>query len=283
MVTQHRFLLFVLLVFFTGCSKSYIQVFETKTINTELKDNYFVHETDSVLVTYSFWEDQGIMSFSVFNKLDKPFYIDWKKSSFIYNDNKLDYWIDKTETNSTAYYGGYYYNGPLIRTELTGFEGYSTSVSSTVKPERVTFIPPKSTYYRSQFYLIPDKNFKLNLSAQENEVPRNDLPKKKTKVYSEQFTENNSPLYFRNYLAVAFNENTESNFYIDNGFYLAAVKEMDVRHYRGKVVPAYQEKIIDHKDSPFNKPNSFFIPVSDHNSVDYRKRYAKNTGGKKSE
>jgi hypothetical protein len=91
------------------------------------------------------------MSFYFYNKLNKPIYIDWKNSSFIYNGNKLDYWIDETVTNSASYYGAYYYKGEPIRPGLTASQGIALNNSKTFKPERITFIPPKANINRSQF------------------------------------------------------------------------------------------------------------------------------------
>ena len=86
-------LLVVFTIAFAGCA-SYIQVFETTSVNVPIQDGRFVYEDDSVKVVYTFWKKKGLMAFDVFNKLDVPVYIDWKKSSFVYNDYKMDYWVD---------------------------------------------------------------------------------------------------------------------------------------------------------------------------------------------
>lgn len=255
-------LLFCLL---TSCSKSFIQVFDTASTNTQLKGDYFIYETDTVKITYAFWASKGVMSIGVFNKLDKPLYIDWKNSSFIYNDSKFNYWIEETKTNTDSYYGGYFYKGPLIKPGLTINEGLQSSTSISVKPERITFIPPKSNYYRSQFYLLPIGYYKINLNAKKTTVPRNDNPKKKTNIYSEEFSLENTPLKFRNYLAFTFTENSPQFFFIDNNFYLNAVREMDYRHYLGKDNGNYNY------EKPFKKMTSFYITISSDQEVGYRK------------
>lgn len=266
-------IIILLSVLLTSCSKPFVQIFETATTNTQLKNEYFVCETDTVIITYSFWTSKGIMSFAVYNKLDKPIYIDWKNSSFIYNDNKLNYWVEETQTNISSYYGGYFYNGPLLKPGFTINEGIQNSTSSTIKPERVTFIPPKSNYYRSQFYLLPVDYYKVNLNCQTSVVPRNDKPNKKTTIYSEDFSFNNSPLRFRNYLAFSFAENSQQFFYIDNGFYLTSVKEMDYRHYRGERVGLDKNQRPIYGKSPFKKETSFYIVIRS-SEVEYRKKYS---------
>ena len=255
-------------VLLTSCSKSFIQIFDTATTNTQLKNEYFVYETDTMKITYSFWTSKGVMSFAVYNKLDKPIYIDWKNSSFIYNDNKLNYWIEQTQTNISSYYGGYFYNGPLLRPGFTINEGVQNSSSSTLKPEKVTFIPPKSNYYRSQFYLWPVDYYKVNLNCQTSVGPRNDKPKKKTTVYSEDFSFANSPLRFRNYLAFSFTENSQQFFFVDNEFYMTTVKEMDYRHYKGKLLGFDKKNLPIYEKSRFEKETSFFIKVPKYEGIE---------------
>ncbi len=264
--------IFLLPIILSGC-KSYIQIFDTATTNTEVIDNFFVFETDSIKITYSFWAANGVMTFAVYNKLEKPIYIDWKNSSFIYNDNKLNYWIDEIQTNMASYYGGYYYNGPLLRPGVTSNEGIQTMASASFKPERVTFIPPKSNYYRSQFYLLPGNYYSMDFNCQKIKLPRNDNPKKTTIVYNEDFTMTNSPLRFRNYLAFSFIENATQFFFVDNGFYLSSAKEMDFRHHRGQYI--VQEGAETYQ-KPYKKPTSFYINIPAERSIEYRKKYGTN-------
>ena len=101
--------LIVITLVLSGCAKKYIQVFETKSTNTEKQADFFVYETDTLKITYSFWAEKGVLSFAVYNKLDQPIYIDWKKSSFIDNSNKLNYWVDEERSNSIKYFGSYFY------------------------------------------------------------------------------------------------------------------------------------------------------------------------------
>ncbi len=247
-----------LTILLSSCSKSLIQIFDTQSTNTQILDGFYVFETDMVKITYSFWTSNGIMSFSVYNKLGVPIYVDWKNSSFIYNDNKLDYWIDESQTQSLSYYRGYYYNGPLLKPGYSYNEGLQSSNSSTLKPERLTFIPPKSNYYRSQFYLWPGEHYKLKAITKFSVVPRNDNQNKKTKVYTEEFSRSNSPLRFRNYLTFSFTESSPQYFFVDNEFFLNSVKQMDYRHFRGKVI-GLDENGFQEYEKPFKRKTSFYI------------------------
>ena len=259
----------LIVIIFSSCSKEFIQIFDTATTNTKSSDGFWVFETDTIKVTYEFWASKGVMSFSVYNKLDKPIYIDWKNCSFIYNSNKLNYWVDEQQSALVSYYGGYFYNGPLIKPGYTVNEGVQASASTTIKPERITFIPPKSFYYRSQFYLMPVDYYKLDvMTATKTIVPRNDKPKKMTTVYEQKFDFSNSPLKFRNYLAFSFTENATNFIYIDNEFYLTSVKEMDYRHFLGKLVTDKEGQSVYEK--PSKKKTSFYIKIAPANTVAYR-------------
>ncbi len=262
-------IIFLLSIILVSCAKSFIQIFDTATTNTEFKDNFFIFESDTLKITYSFWASNGIMSFAVYNKLDKPIYIDWKNSSFIYNDSKLNYWIDEIQTNMVSYYSGYYYNGPLLKPGFTINKGVETTTSSSIKLERITFIPPKSNYYRSQFYLMPGDGYNMDLNCKKTNLPRNDKPKMKTTVYSEVFTMTNSPLRFRNYLAFTFKENSTQIFFVDNEFYLSSAKEMDYRHFRGKSTES-DENGDKTYEKPYKKSTSFYMNIPSVKCIEYR-------------
>ena len=241
------------LIILTGCSK-YIQVFETQPAEPSLKlGELYVYETDTLRITYSFWALKGVVSFEVHNKLDKPIYINWKRSAFIENSSKLNYWVDE-ETISSTYYGGYLYQGPLLRP--SGVISRESSVKT--KPERTTFIPPKSNYYRSQFYLMPLENYRLDKNSEVLETTRTGKPKRLTKVYFENFTRQNSPHVFRNFLTFSLSEDFKDEFNIDNEFYLSKTLEMDYRHFKFEYLDE-----SGHRQylKPFKKPTSFYLYV----------------------
>jgi hypothetical protein len=253
-----------------GC-KSYVQVFKTNSSVETDADGLYVYENDSLKITYNFWKAKGLMTFSIFNKLDKPLYIDWKKSSYIDNSVKLNYWVDEEKTKGLSAYGSYYYDGPLLKPRYAISSTVVASISSIVKVERITFIPPSSNYYRSQFYILPINFFKLDTKTEFDEVPRKDKPKKKTKVYKATFTKEKSPLVFRNFLTFSLSEDFETEFYVDNEFYIQQVLEMDKRHfeqYRLDETKWGKRYIKDENGWPilfsdFQSPSSFYLKISE--------------------
>ena len=174
MKIKYLFLISILSIFL-GCSTSFVQVFETKTENKNIKNNEnYIYENDSVKITYNFWENHGKMSFIVYNKLKKPLYIDWKKSSYISNTVKINYWEDITTTNSvevrqTNTYNKKFFNGfNISKYYITNSIGVSSSASS--KPEKTTFIPPNSNYFRTQFKLLPIKKLHIFIKLEFSKI-----------------------------------------------------------------------------------------------------------------
>ncbi len=104
-----NFLLLLLSFILFGCSKKNLLVYETTSINCKSHYGSFVYESDTIKITYNFWENGGMLNFTIFNKLDKPFYINWGSSSFIYNGTKINCWADQAVTVSSGNYSNYYY------------------------------------------------------------------------------------------------------------------------------------------------------------------------------
>lgn len=215
------------------------------------------------------------MTFGIYNKLGKPLYIDWKKSSYIDNTVKLDYWIDEEKSSSLS--ESYYYFGPILRPSFAVNSSVSISNTTKVKVERITFIPPKSNYYKSDFYILPINFFELNTTTEFEEVSRNDKPKKETKVYYTSFTKENSPLIFRNFLTFSLSEDFESEFYVDNEFYIQNILEMEEKHFEQF---SYDEEKESFKrdengdiimESDFKDPSLFYLRIPKTGSIKYRK------------
>ena len=155
------FCLFLALTFLsTGCfSVIKYQVFETTSKTAPPEGGFFLHKEDALTVAYSFWKNEGIMSFVIYNNSDKPIYIDWYKSSFIYQGNRLPYWEDKVTTttsgivtnqkksNTTVYSGNNFNSFQTSTLGLGSFEGISTI---------------ENDKYKGSFYMNQDSTFLCN-------------------------------------------------------------------------------------------------------------------------
>ncbi|MEZ4908744.1 MAG: hypothetical protein R2771_14130 [Saprospiraceae bacterium] len=268
-----HFILLILSVFLLQSCANYVQVFETNSNNVNIKDKAYIYENDDVRISFNFWEEKGLMSFEIFNKLDIPLYIDWKKSSYIDNTVKLDYWTDKEINLSTEIYSNYYYRLPF--SNMPTKKTIGTSVSALVKEERITFIPPKSKYERKKFYIFPYSSFELPKTTSPREVSMSENSNKKTKIYENSYTEKTSPIVFRNFITYSTSENFDKEFYIDCEFYISKIKEMDKRHFEQVKRDKIGRTIYDDNDfpvliQPFKNKTSFYVRIPQAESIKYR-------------
>ena len=219
---------FALMTFLLGCSPTYVQLVETKTTNTKIVNDKYVFENDSIKITYNFWKEKGLLNFTVFNKLKKPLYIDWKKSSYINNSIKLNYWEDEENTKTVGSQSSLSYR---VRGTLTGFTNTSSISSSlTTKPEKLTFVPPNSNYTRQQFYLLPTSFLNVPTKNYTTEkITDINNSKKQSTVFTKEFDKNDTPLIFRNFITFSYSDKFENEFYLDNEFYVSKVTKMDKR------------------------------------------------------
>lgn len=273
----------------TGCgvgSKLFTQLYQTSAPKLTKNDNYWIYENDTLKVTYAFWAPRGILSFTVFNKLNVPIYIDWKKSSFIRKTEKLDYWIDEETTSTETYYKGFNANAFGFRPMISVVEGgnvvtygnnfsygvstgASVSQSKKTKPERITFIAPLSTIYKSNFFIYPANGTKLNLDRDTLIQKRNDKPEETTTVYLADYKIDDSPLFFRNFLTFSTSEKFDKEFYVDNGFFIQKIAEMERRHFTG----GYKKESTYEFEMPYKVATSFYIDIETPASIEYRKKY----------
>jgi len=210
--------LFFALLFITAtlfsCSPQ-TQLLETKSnVPLDESKHQYVYDNDTVRIEYDFWANKGVLAYRIFNKLDVPVYIDWKKSSFIQNGRKMDYWSDQSVNNTTSYDYSFYRNLWL-----------SQSSSITSKPERVMFLAPKSYIKAERFFLCSGPiSIANNVSSAVIGVPG--IPNKSINVRQREFDQSGSPLVFRNFLTYSLTEQLTTESYIDNSFYVSKVLEI---------------------------------------------------------
>jgi hypothetical protein len=219
------------IILFSIQSCKYVQVVTLTGTNTTL-DKYMTFENDSVKIVYDFWTHAGILSFAVYNKLNKPLYIDWKKCSFILgNSKKLDYYVDFEKSDQVTYYNGYLYKSLFGR---IGSSSAGIGSQTTVKSERITFIPPHSSIGSSKFKLTRGYFRLLNPTVES--VPKSWKPnsKKTTTVKRLEFKNlEESPERFRNFLTFSTSEKFETEFYVENSFWVSQIIEMKRPQFLG--------------------------------------------------
>jgi hypothetical protein len=217
---------FVFLILFASCTVALVQ---TKSSNTKILDGFYGFENDTISLKYDFWLERGVMRFTIVNKLKSPIFLDWKKSSFLFGDTKLDYWQDIEIRKSSGLYGMYSVNNI----------GYFGSTTIT-KPERITFIPP-DTKIDIAVFLISPKGFIPGGQAAKSGKPN-----------TFKFDQTNSPIKFGNFLTYSTVESFDREYYIKNDFYVSQVDVMKRSKFHGSTPSEF----------PLADPKFFYININ---------------------
>src|SRR6187402_1014325 len=94
-----RALSFLILSGLTGCMKYQYATVHSNLNQTQNKE--FISENDSVKVVYDFNGRDLPVYLTVYNKLDRPLYIDWKISSLIIDGRSFNYMDDQATVEMT--------------------------------------------------------------------------------------------------------------------------------------------------------------------------------------
>ena len=252
--------LFLFTLLFYSCK--YTQVIYTAPSSADIKSDssYYKYENDTLRVVYSFWRANGLMSFMIYNKLDIPIYIDWKKSSYIDKSMKLDYYSEKESKTWVAETESYVYNNPINWLNIFGPTIISGSVgsSTSVKEERITFIPPKSYIFRGFYKIFPNQHFVVT-KENKKEIPVSEGSTKTFPAYVLTAEKSNSSLIFRNFLTYSTKENFEKESYVNDEFYVRKVLTMRQKYFYNLYGPLSPSEPTQW-GSNYEDPRRFYIP-----------------------
>ncbi len=209
------------------------------------QDSMLRYENDTFEIVYNLFEENGLLSFSIYNKSDKPLYVDWKRSAFIQGEQRAVYW----ENTSTFY-------SVTTGSTVNWLRDYSTSMSHTfgmvTTPEQVAFIPPKTA--------IGMAHFKLGNTVWFEGLEEDSTYKKRRRsssFKSKKYESSNSPSVFRNFLTLSLNHKFNTEFYIDHSFWVSKVTHLNEKEFilitndldnSGGFIFIY----------PFEKPNVYY-------------------------
>lgn len=244
----------------TGCAKHYIHVFDVASLAPSIKNDQWMIQEDSVTVTYSFYAMHGVMAFSVLNNSSKPIYIDWAHSSFIINNARNRYWTEDVTTETAGSASTYMVttvNPAWFKWGTQGFfDSETNSYSVTKHEERVSFIPPNAYMNFAKYMLYPADAYPFNSQATTSMVPMTDKPGVTTEIKRCAFASVDSPIRFRNFLSISNHENGDGARHLDHAFWVSAITEMDLRHFRGAMVDHGGEQLVYRR--PFSTPKVFY-------------------------
>ena len=228
-----------------GCTPK-IQVVTLRGTNLRPTNDGLILDNDTLTLRYDFASERGQMHITVFNKLSQPLYIDWKRSSFIIGQDKVDYWQDVADVNlAGSTYGSRF-----------GFYSVSHISGTIVKEEKIGFLPPQTRIEKRQFVIVPAGNIPLRGTfTTEQEPSKMTNRRKMIDVIVYKYASTESPLRFRNYLTLATDKDFKSEFHIDTGFWASDVRVLPRDQILSQFNGAYLEPIS------FKKPDSFYVPL----------------------
>lgn len=218
------------LTLLTSCSeKMYYQVYQLESADVAQKENLLFFENEDCTITYNLWANGGDLSFLMHNKTNENMYILMSQSFFILNGIANNYYSEsqygKTVTGMAALssskqvsLSGYltksysWYPTTLSR-QISSTAGVSTSKSVLTKEPEYICIPPKSAKFIRGFN-ISDYVYK--------DCDNYDQNYPKISSTAVRYTQDNSPLKFRNRLAYALGKEDAKTLYIDHSFWLSS-------------------------------------------------------------
>lgn len=251
--------------------KGFVQVMEVESDLPDQK-NKFTFENDTLRLIYYFWSEKGMVQIGITNKLDDTLYIDWGKSFYQNNFDKLclSPETDMTVENQLVY-KDYFYKSRNLKTVDYVTMNSSVGVDDAAhKVEDVTAIKPHSYYMRVKFHLVKGEFFKMSTSAKSVSEARNDDANEKTDVFEVSFSESTTPFKFSTSVKYASKKDFSDAKEQKNNFFVSKIREMDVKHFWGVKTGKDADGYPVYK-MPFSKSTSFYIGLDKKSSILYRK------------
>ncbi len=196
----------LLLFMFSGCSRyQYIAISGNTHQN---KTENFVVENDTAKVVYSFSGDNFPVRVQIYNKLNRPIYVDWDKTLLTVNGKATSYW-----QNSATFTGSF----------------YAYSFSGTIHTnEKISYIPPRS-YVESPVFYLKERLFNTrNFGSAKVESYTSSSGQEWgwRKKYS--FNKENSPLKLKSYIALSTDKDFSTEFHLTSSFWVNNVSQTGV-------------------------------------------------------
>lgn len=178
-------------------------------MDVEKQDNGdFLIETDSLWIAYCFNGENAPVMITVYNKLDKPLFVDWGKSALVINDEAFTYAGGKLALSG----GGDFY-------QYESGYGVSSFGGTIDKREDLTFVPPKSKASYSSLNLNFDfESIGKDLYEGGSMVDKNKFSYKVKRI---TFDEETSPIHIKSYLTIY--ENPEKPMLFKQDFFMKGV------------------------------------------------------------
>lgn len=231
-----------------------IQLVTLKATDPELEKNNFVYQDSLITVAYDFYSPNGVIKFTIYNNYSSPVFIDWKNSLFIAAaDKKYAYWYDQSTFSGTT---------QELKVEWTSWLSTSsgTLTGKIKRDDRITFLPPKTEVVASKFKLSNGSKYEVagnrNIIKEKNNWKEVNKP---VEISQYEYTMDNSPLNFRNYITISTTEDFKDPKYYDFGFWIAEIWEMNARQLVGDFLYVTNLEPTQADSHPYKRVDRFYV------------------------
>ncbi|MBR5433799.1 MAG: hypothetical protein IK117_05135 [Bacteroidales bacterium] len=262
-------------------ARGYVQVFDIASASNLSLNEYkqFHFENDIADVSYLFWSSYGKMQVKVENKAQTPLYVNWSQSTFTVEGVEIPMTPDESKLTDVQYkiYQKYKASEPTL-TDMD-YEWQKITMGREERKDEISEILTKSTFTKGNYYLMPreksaDAGVLLDTAVASYVEKHNSVKKQNATIYKKDFTMDNSPLVFTCKLVVSTDKDFKNSTEIVEKFYVASVREMDAKHFRGKRIGQTPEGYGVYK-FPERKSTAFYVEINPRNSVEFNKRFAR--------
>ena len=204
-----------------------------------------VYENDTLRIQYDFWHERGLLSFSVYNKLGRPLYIDWAQSGFKLTKkykmgkegepHSIPYWHDNRKTPDSVFYKPHFYKGPAEAfVKPVGDEKKQYTLHENTN-EKITLLVPEHGLLRSTVLMFPGDTIRMDTAKPvlPPGVSADTMKRKPMPPRNLNYTAANSPVEFVNTLVFSDRSDTDPayTFKVNHKFYLKSVRSVPARMF----------------------------------------------------
>ncbi len=197
--------------------------YQYATLSSNLPENSlseFIHETDTLTITYSFNGENCPVRISIKNKLDEPLYVDWKRSAITFKDQTYSYWKDRAILNVTAH-------GSEIQWTPYASTTNAIVTGEITRDEAISFIPPHATKQTSMLTLTrefldlskPREPYHAMVTTQTGPVA----------ALEYEYSQENSPFKYRSFLTLSADPSFARPLTCEHEFWVSEVMETQAK------------------------------------------------------
>lgn len=193
----------------SSCSSTYIY----STLNSanaaidKTDHGDFFYENDSLWISYSLRGADAPLQITVFNKLNKPLFIDWKKSLLVYNGIKHSY------MRTDIVFSGDQYGEAYVNSEVVNKEQMAKMLNT---PQHVSCVLPKMMVSHRTFDLMGGRDLGRYRKGKMDDLELKAENGKSVKVEGLLFDYSNSPMQIASYINTYYDSpETDQTYAID--------------------------------------------------------------------